>query len=296
MLRTIALFFITNILVMITASVVFGLLGVGSYVTAAGLDYQSLLTFCFVWGMGYSLVSLLLSKVSAKWMMRIQTITPDSPGEYGWVARKVQELARAAQLASMPEVGVYESDELNAFATGPTRNHALVAVSTGLLQRMNHDEIEGVLAHEMTHITNGDMVRMTLIQGVVNAFVMFFARIVAFGVAQFVREEEQRLVRYLVTILCEIAFGILGSLVVAWFSRAREFRADAGGARLAGRDKMVGALANLERFYDRYEVEESRPALASLKIAGGSRGFSRLFATHPPLAERIAALQQGAMS
>ena len=292
MLKTAALFIATNLMIMITASIVLGLLGVGNYVTAGGLDYGSLMIFCLVWGMSFSLVSLLISKKMAKWTMGIQIVTPESPGEYGWVARKVQELSRAAGITGMPEVGVYQSDEVNAFATGPSKNNSLVAVSTGLLRRMGQDEIEGVLAHELSHVTNGDMVRMTLIQGVVNAFVMFFARIAAFAAAQFAKEEQQGLIMFLVRILCEIAFGILGSIVVAWFSRQREFRADSGAAVLAGRGKMISALESLQNYYERDQEEvEAQPAFASLKISGKTTGFMSLFATHPPLGARIEALK-----
>lgn len=291
MLKTIGLFLLTNLAVMITAEIIFGLLGVGNYITPGGLDYGSLMVFCLVWGSLFSIISLLMSKFTAKWMMGVQTITPESQGDLGWVAGKVHELARAANLPSMPEVGVYQSDELNAFATGPSKANSLVAVSTGLLQRMQREEIEGVLAHEITHINNGDMVRMTLVQGIVNAFVMFFARIAAYAVAQVAKEEQQYLIMFLVRIVFEIAFGILGSMVVAWFSRQREFRADHGGSVLAGRGKMISALQGLERFYEKHEIDNSAPALASMKIAGKTSGFMALFATHPPLEVRIAALQ-----
>lgn len=282
---------------MIMASIVLGLLGLGNYVTAGGLDYGSLFAFCLVWGMVGSFVSLLMSKWTARWMMGIQTVTPDSPGEYGWVARKVQELARAAQISSMPEVGVYQSNEVNAFATGPSKNNSLVAVSTGLLQSMNQDEIEAVLGHEMTHITNGDMVRMTLLQGVINAFVYFLSRVIAFAVSQAGREEGRggsELMAFFVMIVCQIAFGLLGSMVVAWFSRQREFKADAGSAGLTGRGKMIEALQALQRNSEvNEEAAQSQPApIAAFKISGRSRSFlGQMLATHPPLEDRIAALK-----
>ncbi len=297
MFRTIVLFALTNIAIMVMASIVLGLLGIGNYSGAGGIDYGSLMAFCLVWGMVGSLISLLISKWSAKWMMKIQTVTPESPGEYGWVARKVQELARAAQITTAPEVGVYQSNEVNAFATGPSKNNSLVAVSTGLLRSMNQDEIEAVIAHEISHITNGDMVRMTLLQGVINAFVLFLARIIAFAVSHAGRDDNRggsELTFMLVTIVCQIAFGILGTIIVAWFSRQREFKADAGSAKLAGRGKMIEALQALQRNYDvNEEAEEAQPAaIAAFKISGKNTSFlGRLMATHPPLQERIAALE-----
>ena len=193
-----------------------------------------------------------------------------------------------AGLSGMPEVGIYESPELNAFATGPTRSRALVAVSTGLLGSMSRGELEGVLAHELSHVANGDMVTMTLVQGVVNAFVMFLARVIAFAVAQSMERDNRRTVQFLVTIVLEIALSLLGMIAVAWFSRRREFRADAGGAKLAGTGSMVAALEALRR---RYEPLDNQPAYASLKIAGGRTGFMALISTHPPLEDRIAALK-----
>jgi heat shock protein HtpX len=192
----------------------------------------------------------------------------------------------------MPEVGIYESPELNAFATGPTRNNSLVAVSTGLLNGMSDSEVEGVLGHEVAHVANGDMVTMTLIQGVVNAFAMFFARIIAFAVSNFVREELGWIVRFVVTIVLDILFTILGSMVVAAFSRYREFRADAGGAKLAGREKMIAALEALRRHVDLNNPNEA-PAMNSMKISSKSGGLLALFSTHPPLEKRIQALRSG---
>ena len=180
----------------------------------------------------------------------------------------------------MPEVGVYDSPEVNAFATGPSKRRSLVAVSTGLLRSMRHEEVEGVLAHEISHIQNGDMVTMTLIQGVVNAFVMFFARIIANIVRQMVDERISHLVFFAVTLVLDILLGILGMMVVAWFSRAREFRADAGGAALAGKSKMIGALQRLMQ--NKELVDNSQPQLATMKINGG-KGFMSLISTHPPL-------------
>jgi heat shock protein HtpX len=197
----------------------------------------------------------------------------------------VEQLARKAGLTTMPEVGIYESPEVNAFATGPSRSRSLVAFSSGLLNSMNQDEIEGVAAHEIAHIANGDMVTMTLLQGVVNAFVMFFARIIAWGISQNVREENRYMTQYMVTFLLEMVLGILGMIVVFSFSRHREFRADLGGARYAGKHDMIAALQRLAANTRRYD---EAPSVAVFKISGG---VGQLFSSHPPLEKRIAALQ-----
>lgn len=289
MFKRIALFFITNILVVITISIVLSLLGVQPYMQANGINYQSLTVFCLIWGMGGALISLAMSRMSAKWMMGIQVLTPEDAGQYAWLVNAVYRTAKMANLPAMPEVGVYQSPEINAFATGPTKSRSLVAVSTGLLNRMSKNEIEGVLAHEVAHIQNGDMVTMTLIQGVVNAFVMFFARAISYAISQNVKEENRYMVRYLVTMVLELALGILGYIIISWFSRQREFRADAGGAALAGRQNMKAALESLSRFYSG-EVTDGNASVATLKISGKAGGLLSLMATHPPLAERIARL------
>jgi heat shock protein HtpX len=206
-----------------------------------------------------------------------------------WLHQTVRRLTQQANLP-MPEVGFYESPEVNAFATGPSRSRSLVAVSSGLLRTMRREELEGVLAHEVAHIQNGDMVTMTLIQGVVNAFVMFLARLIAFAVRQGSDSRNAYLLSFLVMIVLQIVFGFLGMIVVAWFSRAREFRADAGGAALAGKSSMVGALRRL--MDTRQLVDNREPALATLKISGG-RSWMSLVSTHPPLEARIRALEQG---
>ena len=290
MLKRILLFVGTNILIVLTLTIVLNLLGVQPYLRRGGIDYQSLAIFCLVWGMGGSFISLQLSRWTAKMAMGVQVIDPQNPGAYGDLLRMVYNTAQVAQLPAMPEVGVYNSQELNAFATGPSKRRSLVAVSSGLLQRMNNDEIEGVIAHELTHIKNGDMVTMTLLQGVVNAFVMFFARVIAFFVAQNVKEESRGVVSFLVTILLQIGLGILGMLIVMGFSRHREFKADAGAARFVGASKMIAGLQALQRYYERIPVDESAQSLATLKISGG-KSFMSILASHPPLEERIKALQ-----
>lgn len=289
-MKRILLFLATNLAIMITLSIVLSLLGVGGYITPTGLDYSALMVFCLVWGMGGAFISLQLSRFMAKMAMRIQLVDGRSgQPDLDWLHQTVGQLTRKAGLP-MPEVGIYDSPEVNAFATGPSKNRSLVAVSSGLLHSMRREEVEGVLAHEVAHIQNGDMVTLTLIQGVVNAFVMFFSRIIANIVRQMVDEKISHLVFFATTLIFDIAFGILGSMVVAWFSRAREYRADAGGASLAGRANMIGALQRL--LQTKALVDNSQPQLATMKIAGAKGGFMSLIATHPPLEARIAALQR----
>lgn len=291
MIKRVLLFLATNVLVLATISIVLQVLGIRPYLTAYGVDYQALMAFCLVWGMAGAFISLAISRISAKWMMGVQVIDPErATGELGELVQTVHRLAKSASLPAMPEVGVYDSPEVNAFATGPTKARALVAVSTGLLERMSPRQIEGVLGHEVAHIANGDMVTMTLIQGVVNAFVMFFARVIAFAVSQNVKEESRRMVHFMVTIVLEIALSLLGAMVVALFSRRREFRADAGGAQLAGSASMIDALKALKRSAERIGVEE-HASVATLKISGQPGGLMALLATHPPLDERIARLE-----
>jgi len=290
-----------NILVMVTITVILGLLRVQQYFPRGGLP--ELAVICLVWGFTGAFISLALSRLMAKWMMGVQVI-PAETGDPGLrqLVETVHGLARAAGLPKLPEVGIYESDEVNAFATGPTRSRALVAVSTGLLRRMGSAEVEGVLGHEITHVANGDMVTMTLIQGVINAFVLFLSRVLAFVIGQAMRSRDDRdsgggALQYLLVIVFQIVFSILGSIVVCWFSRWREFRADAGGARLAGRSNMINALRALQRLHEPEVAAaeaQQHQAFQALKISGPRSGFLALFASHPPLEERIARLQQGA--
>ncbi len=286
------LFIAVNILILATLSITMRLLGVGNYFSARGIDYNSLMMFCLVWGMGGAFISLALSRVMAKWMMGVVVIDPDTrEPELGELVRTVHKLARAANLPAMPEVGYYPSPEINAFATGPTKSRALVAVSAGLLERMDRVQLEGVLAHEISHIANGDMVTMTLIQGIINAFVMFLARVIAFFIANRGRDEESSSApSYLIIFLLEMVLSVLGMLVVSAFSRRREYRADEGGAQLAGRTGMIKALEALQSTVA-YADLTHKEALATLKISGKPSGFFALFATHPPLEERIARLK-----
>ena len=232
-------------------------------------------------------------------MMGVKLVDPKSPGSYEWYLHTTYDIARRAGLSTMPQVGVFESADVNAFATGPTKNRSLVAASSALLSTMNKDEIEGVIAHEITHITNGDMVTMTLVQGVINAFIMFFARIIAYFVAQKVKESMRGIVHFITIFVLQIAFGFLGMILVGWFSRKREFRADAGSAKLVGSQKMKSALQALQRIQGKIRLpEEQHQSVAALQISNNYKksSFSLLAATHPPLEERIAALEQQASS
>jgi heat shock protein HtpX len=289
--KRIFLLIVTNLAVVFVLTIVLGLLGIGRYTGPAGLNLGALATFCFVWGMAGAFVSLLMSRWMAKHAMGVKLVNGNSGYEEAdWLYRTVERLTQQAQLP-MPEVGIYESGEVNAFATGPSRSRSLVAVSSGLLRSMRRDEAEGVLAHEVTHIRNGDMVTLTLLQGVINAFVMFLARVIAFAIASRgnSRDDRSPMLEFMVVIVLQIVFGILGSMVVAWFSRQREFRADRGGAQLAGRDRMIGALRRLAA--NRALVDPQHQELAAFKINGGASRWSGLFATHPPLEVRIAALE-----
>ncbi len=299
MLKRVFLFVLTNIAIMAMVSIVLALLGQLGVLNLAG-GQGALLVYCAIWGFGAAFVSLLLSRQMAKWTLGVRLIDPDSTNaEAQWLLATVSRLTQAVNLP-MPEVGIYDSPEVNAFATGPSKKRSLVAVSSGLLQSMERQEIEGVLGHEITHVANGDMVTMTLIQGVVNAFVLYLAHLVAYVVRAFVssRDGEDRgpsllgfLASQLAFIAAQIVFGLLGSMITAWFSRQREFRADAGGASLAGRGSMLAALRRL--LANQQRIETAHRELATLKIAGRS-GLMLLLATHPPLEQRIAALESRA--
>jgi heat shock protein HtpX len=297
MFRRLFFFFLTNIMIISLISILTSVFGVNRYLTENGLNYAALLSFCLIWGMVGSFISLLISKWSAKTWMQLQEINM-SDRHLGWIVDRVHEYARAAGITSMPEVFIYESTELNAFATGPSKNNSLVAVSTGLINTMTKEEVEGVLGHEVAHIANGDMVTMALLQGVINAFVMFFARVVAFAIDSAMRKSDDegeglgRLAYPLVVMVFELVFGFLGALVTAYFSRFREFRADEGGAKLAGKQKMIAGLQALADHYD-LPVDDSQPALATMKISGRS-SWLQMFSTHPPLSARIQALRNAA--
>lgn len=294
--KRISLFIITNILIMFTITFVVQLLGIQPYLTKQGIQIKQLAAFCLVWGFGGAFISLAMSRIIAKWSMGVQLINPNTTNQNErWLLDKVYNLARMAQLPKMPEVGIYNSQEVNAFATGPSKSRSLVAVSTGLFQRMDQREIEGVLGHEITHISNGDMVTMTLLQGLVNSFVLFLSRLIAFLVSQSVEGRSRYMVRFIVTIVLDIALTLLGSIVVASFSRRREYRADAGGAKLAGRDSMVAGLRKLQSMYEYNDPRQT--AVSAFKISSKKRtGLLALLASHPPLEARIKRLETGVFS
>ena len=293
--KRVTLFLVVNLFVMLSISLVLNLLGVGPYLTRSGIDFGSLAAFCLVWGMGGSFISLLMSRQMAKWKMGVEVVDPNTTNAtLRELVQTIHRLARKAGMETMPQVGIYESSDVNAFATGPSKKRSLVAVSTGLLGRMGRDEVEGVLGHEVAHIANGDMVTMTLLQGVVNAFVMFLARVISFAIANMGRNNDNdrpAIPSYFITWILESVLMVFGSMVVFWFSRYREFRADEGGARLAGKDRMVSALTALQRLHGPVASANEPASVAALKISGRrSGGLARLFSTHPPLEERIQSL------
>ncbi|HFC53355.1 MAG TPA: protease HtpX [Gammaproteobacteria bacterium] len=291
-MNRIFLFLVTNLAIIVVLNIVLRLLGVDRIMDAqGGLSYSSLLVFAAVVGFAGSLFSLLISKWSAKRMVGARVIEQPSTPTERWL---VETVARQAQQAGigMPEVAMYDAPEPNAFATGANRNSALVAVSSGLLNAMDQNEVEAVLAHEVSHIANGDMITLTLIQGVVNTFVIFLSRVVGHTVDRVVFKNEQGYgpAYWITTIIAELALGILATIIVMWFSRQREFRADAGSAQLAGREKMIAALKALQRSAGESHLPDQMAAFGINGRIGG--GLKRLFMSHPPLEQRIAALQQ----
>lgn len=290
-MKRIALYLITNFAIVLVLGIVLNILGVDQMLAANGQDLNvtNLLIFSAVFGFAGSLFSLAISKWSAKRMMGVQVITQPRTTKESWLVNTVQRFAQEAGIG-MPEVGIFDSPEMNAFATGASRNNALVAVSSGLLNTMTQAEAEAVIGHEVAHVANGDMVTLTLIQGVVNTFVIFLSRVIGHTVDKVIFKTERGYgPAYLITIIVsQMVLGILASMIVMWFSRRREFRADHGGAYLAGRQNMIAAL---ERLANRRADETPLPEkMAAFGIAGG-KGISRLFMTHPPLEERIAALR-----
>ena len=287
-MKRILLFVLTNLAVVLVLGVVASLLGVNRFLTANGLNLGALLGYALIMGFGGAIISLLISKPVAKWSSGVQVIEQPSNADEKWLVDTVRHLSEKAGIG-MPEVGIFEGDP-NAFATGAFRDSALVAVSTGLLQNMTHEEIEAVLGHEVAHIANGDMVTMTLIQGVMNTFVVFLSRVVGYVVDSFLRKNDEEntgpgIGYWVTTIVLDIVLGFVAAMVVAWFSRQREFRADAGAAQLMGRKQpMVNALARLAGV----QTAELPKSVAAMGIAGG---IGQLFSTHPPIEERIAALQ-----
>jgi heat shock protein HtpX len=291
-MKRIALFLATNIAVLVILSIVLSILGVDSLLQEnnVDLDLQALLIFSAVFGMGGSFISLAISKWSAKRMTGAVVIDHPQNKTQQWLLATVKSQAEQAGIA-MPEVAIYNSPDVNAFATGMSRNNALVAVTTGLINNMKMDEAEAVLGHEISHVANGDMVTLALIQGVVNTFVIFFSRVVGHVVDRVVFKTERGYgpAYYITSIVAQIVFGILASAIVMYFSRLREFRADAGGARFAGRGKMIAALQRLQSIHEPSRLPDQ---LVAFGINGGlAEGMRKLFMSHPPLSERIAALQ-----
>ncbi|MDH3832222.1 MAG: protease HtpX [Gammaproteobacteria bacterium] len=288
----IVLFLATNAAIMVLISIVFQVFGFEGILAENGVDLnlQALLVMSAVIGFGGSFISLAMSKFLAKRSMGVKIIEQPANSSEQWLVSTVQRQAQQAGIG-MPEVGIFDSPEPNAFATGMSRNNALVAVSAGLLQNMNSDEVEAVLAHEITHVSNGDMVTMGLIQGVINTFVIFLSRVIGHVVDRVVFKTERGYgpAYYVTSIVAQIFLSILASMIVMWFSRRREFRADAGGASLAGRNKMVAALQALQRGHEPHDLPGE---FAAFGISGGlGSGIKKLFMSHPPLQERIAALQ-----
>jgi heat shock protein HtpX len=287
-MKRIFLFVMTNLAVVVVLGIVANLLGVNRFLTANGLNLGALLGFALIMGFGGAIISLLISKPMAKWTSGVKVITQPANADEAWILDTVRKFADKSGIG-MPEVGIFEGDP-NAFATGAFRDSALVAVSTGLLQNMTHEEIEAVIAHEVAHIANGDMVTMTLIQGVMNTFVVFLSRVIGYAVDSFLRKNDSSssgpgMGYWVTTIVLDIVLGFAAALVVAWFSRQREFRADAGAAQLMGRKQpMVNALARLGGM----TPGELPKTVAALGIAGG---IGQWFSTHPPIEKRIAALQ-----
>lgn len=291
-MKRIVLFLATNLAIIVVLGITLRLLGVERILDeqGVGLDYQSLLIFAAVFGFGGSLISLAISKWTAKRLTGAEVIEQPRNATEQWLVETVREQARRAGIG-MPEVAIYPAQDINAFATGANRNKALVAVSTGLLNSMGRDEAEAVLGHEVSHVANGDMITLALIQGVVNTFVIFLSRVIGHIVdrAVFKVERGHGPAFWITAIVAEIILGILASIIVMWFSRQREFRADAGGAQLAGREKMIRALQALQRGVDQPHLPDQ---LAAFGISGKiGQGLSRLFMSHPPLSERIAALK-----
>lgn len=288
-MKRILLFLATNIAVLAVLSVSMRLLGIDQYLASTGQDMGGLLVFAAILGFGGSLISLAMSKFIAKRSTGARVITEPANAQEAWLVATVRRLATQAGIG-MPEVAIFDSPEVNAFATGARRDSALVAVSTGLLRQMKQNEVEAVLGHEIAHVANGDMVTLTLIQGVVNTFVIFLSRIIGRFVDQVIfKSERGHGPGFFITVMvAQLVLGVLASIIVAWFSRQREFRADAGGAKLAGRQNMVAALEGLQRAHEPAALPDGMQALG---ISGSPGRFGRLFMTHPPLPERIAALR-----
>jgi heat shock protein HtpX len=293
--KRIFLFFLINCLVIFTVSCILHVLHIEPYLAAYGINYSALFSFCLIWGVGGAFISLLLSRTMAKWMLGVKIIDPRTQDrDLRHVLNTVERLSNQLQI-STPEVGIYTAKEVNAFATGPSKRRSLIALSSGLLQKMKDTEIEGILGHEMAHIINGDMVTMTLLQGVVNAFVMFLARVLAYFLSFSNKDEKQGsyLSFYLLTMFFEMIFMLFGFILIAAYSRFREYRADEAGACLAGKQNMLSALCSLRVLQDIRDLHKQKDSLQAFKISSSRKqGLLRWFSTHPPLEARIARLQK----
>ena len=300
MFKRIFLFLGLNILIVASISILCDLIGLRPYITKAGLDFEALLMFCVIWGMTGSFISLLLSKKIAQWMLAIRIVNPshNSPIHEKKLSVMVQDIAMKAHLTEVPEIGIFSSSCCNAFATGFSKKSSLIAVSSKLLETLSDDELEAVIAHEITHIRNGDMVTMSLLQGVVNAFVMFLSRVFAYTISTAMNKDSKKsgnhgLSYFLFTMLFELVFISLGSVLLCYFSRKREFLADAGGAHLTSKHKMISALRSLDNAValDKNEFEKQKSFAAMMIRSSKPKTHAKLFSTHPTIEERIEHLE-----
>ena len=282
------LFFFLNFLIILTISFILNFFHIGPYLNAYGINHKNLFLFCFIWGTGGALISLILSKQIAKWMMEISKIDPLDLQQRA-LLQYTEEIARKAGLNKTPELGIYHSKEVNAFATGPTKNHSLIALSTGLIENLQPHEIKAVIGHEISHISHGDMVTMTLLQGIVNAFVMFLSRILAYTLSGRSEKRNSNNSFYLLTFLFEILFMIPGSMLICFYSRKREFKADFKSACLTGKSNMIAALKALYSLKEIRDPSKEKTSLAAFKISSVKK--RSLFSTHPSLEERIKRLE-----
>ena len=304
MFKRIGLFLITNLVIMFTISIITSVLGVNRFLSANGINYPMLMAYCFIWGMAGSFISLLMSRFIAKMSMGVKVVDQNNPGQYSGLVQSIGNICRSAQIP-MPEIGIYDSPDVNAFATGASKNKSLVAVSTGLLSTMSKQELDGVLAHEVAHIKNGDMVTLTLVQGVVNSFVMFFAYVISFAIQNVLRKNDDEregsffgggIAFHLTYMLTQMVLGFLGMMVVGYFSRYREFHADAGSAKIVGSNAMIAALEKLKSLQGHLPKVEEPEAIAAFKISSNTSSFLNLLMTHPPLETRIEALKKNTYS
>ncbi|MFA6118594.1 MAG: protease HtpX [Parachlamydiales bacterium] len=296
-IKRIFLFILINILVISTITFLLSVFKINPYLTGYGLDVRSLAIICLLWGFTGALISLGLSRILAKWLMGVQLIDENTgDANLKLILRRVEKIAADAGLQYTPQVGIYSSNEVNAFATGPSKKRSLLALSSGLIRNMSQDEIDAIIGHELSHIKNGDMITMTLLQGVVNAFVMFLARILAFFISSMGKEKNRSssssfAANYFLIQIFQFVFMILGSIPLAFFSRKREYRADEGSANVLGKEKMIKALNSLKAFYEIKDSQKAHPAFQAFKISNNSKGMANLFATHPPLDDRIERLR-----